>query len=95
LTSCGVKNVTKVTKLRDIEMRVNKDRWARKHKCFVERYGSRYFSQSKSVTVSLQQAFKMAGFGLDTKYGPRLQKNGVFLIVLVVYLMARMERNVF
>jgi hypothetical protein len=76
-------------------MRVNKDRWARKHKYFGGRYGSRYFSQSNSVTVCLQQAFKMAGFGLDTKYGPRLQKNGGFLIMLVVYLMAGMERNVF
>jgi hypothetical protein len=37
----------------------------------------------------------MAGFGLDTNYGPRLQKNGGFLIMLVVYLMVGMERNVF
>jgi hypothetical protein len=35
------------------------------------------------------------GFGLDTKYGPRPQKNGGFLIMLAVHLMAVMERNVF
>jgi hypothetical protein len=37
----------------------------------------------------------MAGFGLDKKYGPRLQKNSGFLIVLVENLMAGMVRNVF
>ena len=76
-------------------MRVNKERWARKHKYFSGSYGSLYFSQWNSVTVCLEEAFKMAVFGLDTKYGPRLQKNGGFLIMLVVYLMVGMERNVF
>jgi hypothetical protein len=67
-------------------MRVNKYRWARKHKYFSERFGSLYFSQGNSVIVCSQQAFKMGGFGLDTKYGPSLQKNGGFLIMLVEHL---------
>jgi hypothetical protein len=37
----------------------------------------------------------MAGFGLDTKYGPHLQKNSWFLIMLKVHLMEGVERNVF
>jgi len=74
---------------------VNKDRWARKDKYFSGRHGSLCFSQWNSVTVYLQQAFKMAGFVLGKKHGPRLQKNGGFLIMLVVHLMAGLERNGF
>jgi hypothetical protein len=37
----------------------------------------------------------MAGFSLDTKYGPHLQKNGRFLIMLKVHLMEGVERNIF
>jgi len=51
-------------------MRVNKDRWARKHKYFSGRHGSLYFSKWNSVTVCLQQTFKMVSAWIQSMAAP-------------------------
>jgi hypothetical protein len=64
-STCG--RLETVSKLRDFEILMNKDKWVRKHTSRSETRGYVYFILLYSA---LKQVFKMAAFGLYTESGP-------------------------